>query len=291
MPTYNRAARLQKALTSALQQSYETLEIIVSDNASSDETWDVCSTVAANDRRVRVYRQSVNMGPVANFEFVRSKASGKYFMWLADDDAMSSNYVASCVERLERDPELVLAHGAATYLRDDGTACDETVFALDKAKPIARVLTYFWRVSQNGMFYGLYRREAITDCRMPNTLGGDWAWIADVALHGKTAVQSEAKIRRSGTGTSASYERILEVVGAARWKRYTPSLTLAVGLGAHAAFRSAPFRTRHPLARFAVAPLITAILCYRLIARPALGRLLSPIRSALRSGKNATERE
>jgi glycosyltransferase involved in cell wall biosynthesis len=278
MPTYNRAARLQIALTSVLQQSYGTLEIIVSDNASTDDTADVCRTMAAQDCRVQVYRQSTNVGPVANFEFVKSKASGKYFMWLADDDSLSNNYVRACVERLERSPELILVHAAASYFRADGSDYDEAVFALDQPKPIQRVLSYFWRVSQNAMFYGLYRREAILDCRMPNILGGDWAWIADVAIRGKTLVQRDVKIRRSAAGTSASYDRIMDLVDTPRSMRRYPSLVLAGGIGAHIALKSSSFRARYPVLRFAIAPLVMAILAYRRIVRPALGRWRSTIR-------------
>jgi glycosyltransferase involved in cell wall biosynthesis len=285
VPTYNRAARLRLTLASILQQSYRELEIVVSDNASTDDTWDVCLGAAAQSSRVRIFRKAANIGPVANFEFVRNQASGKYFMWLADDDSISENYVSACVERLERDADVVLVHGPASYVRADGTGYDEAVFALDQRAAIHRVMAYFCRVSQNGMFYGVYRRAAIVGCRMPNILGGDWAWIADVALQGKTALEPGVGIRRSAAGTSASSARIMELVAAPRWMRRHPSLGLAVGVGGFIALKSASFAASYPFTRFAVAPLVTAILWLRLILKPTLRRCLSPVLPH-RSAKN-----
>jgi glycosyltransferase involved in cell wall biosynthesis len=284
MPTYNRAAPLRAAFSSVLGQSYRNLEIIVSDNASTDETAAVCRTAASADSRMRVFRQAINIGPVANFEFVKNQATGKYFMWLADDDVVSEDYVAACVESLERNPEHVLVHGAATYLRADGASSDEASFSLEQESPIRRVLAYFWRVSENAMFYGIYRREAIARCQMPNLLGGDWGWIADIVVEGKTAVVPRAKIRRSAAGTSASYQRIMEVLETPRCMRRWPSLVLALGLGHYLAFTSRTFSARYPLARFLVAPVVTTILCYRLIVKPALGRWSAQFRPATRSG-------
>lgn len=97
LSTYNRAnGYLREALESALAQTYPNLEIVVSDNCSSDNTPQVVRSLA--DDRVRFYRQQENIGPNNNFNFVLQQARGEYFLLLHDDDKIDPDFVASCME-------------------------------------------------------------------------------------------------------------------------------------------------------------------------------------------------
>jgi glycosyltransferase involved in cell wall biosynthesis len=287
VPTYNRATLLRQALEALVRQDYVNLEVIVSDNDSSDETWAVCRDFSEKEKRIRIHKQPMNIGPTANFEFVRHQAIGKYFMWLADDDVPSENYISACVAHLESRAELVLACGKVLYAHPGGETTIEASFSLEHAYPIARMLAYIRHVGYNGMFYGVYRRDAIAGCRLPNILGGDLAWIAEVALRGTAAVEPSATIRRSLGNTSASYERIMEVLGVARWKRRFPRLTLAFGIGSHIALHSDVYRSRYPLRRFLLGPLVAAIIAYRMTLKPLLWRCSAPIRRALNPNKSS----
>lgn len=98
--TYNRAASyLPQALESALAQGYENLEIIVSDNASSDETERYVRGV--DDPRLRYFRQTENIGANGNFNFCLQQARGAYFLLLHDDDLIDPDFVESCVAAAE----------------------------------------------------------------------------------------------------------------------------------------------------------------------------------------------
>jgi glycosyltransferase involved in cell wall biosynthesis len=97
IPTYNRAEfYLPQALKSALNQTYPNLEIIVSDNCSTDGTKAFISGIA--DPRLRYFRHDVNLGSVANFNFCVGQAKGKYLLMLHDDDLIDSDFVESCIE-------------------------------------------------------------------------------------------------------------------------------------------------------------------------------------------------
>ncbi len=87
IPTYNRPKSLRKALESITSQTYQNLEIIVSDNGSpTNEVEQIVEEFKKKDNRIQFYRQAKNMGPGFNFRFVLDKASADYFMWAADDD-------------------------------------------------------------------------------------------------------------------------------------------------------------------------------------------------------------
>ena len=100
IPTYNRAAGIKKTLDSIFSQSYKNLEIIVSDNASTDpEVKIVLEKYSIQDKRVKVYTQKENIGMVRNFNYVAEVANGEYFMWKADDDVISDeNYISKLYE-------------------------------------------------------------------------------------------------------------------------------------------------------------------------------------------------
>ncbi|MFH1777348.1 MAG: glycosyltransferase family 2 protein, partial [Candidatus Omnitrophota bacterium] len=98
VPTYNCPQGLRRSLECICSQAYKNLEIIVSDNCSPDPS--VEATVrefSEKDRRIKYFRQEENKGMVFNFQFVISKATGDYFMWLADDDWFEeSSYIERC---------------------------------------------------------------------------------------------------------------------------------------------------------------------------------------------------
>jgi glycosyltransferase involved in cell wall biosynthesis len=100
IPTYNRAGSyLPVALRSALAQRYPRLEILVTDNASTDETPALVRGIG--DKRLRYLRHAVNIGPKRNFHYALEKARGDYFLLLHDDDAIDEDFVAVCIAAAE----------------------------------------------------------------------------------------------------------------------------------------------------------------------------------------------
>lgn len=96
IPTYNRASTyLRCALRSAVSQTYENIEIIVSDNCSSDNTESVVKEF--DDLRIRYYRQKENIGPVNNRNFCLERSQGKYFVLLSDDDQIDEDFISACI--------------------------------------------------------------------------------------------------------------------------------------------------------------------------------------------------
>ena len=86
VPVFNGEDDLPQAVESLLAQSYSNLEIIVSDNASTDRTQQIALELVAHDSRVRYHRLERNIGPIRNFDRLRYLATGEYFMWNGVDD-------------------------------------------------------------------------------------------------------------------------------------------------------------------------------------------------------------
>src|SRR4051794_8907500 len=86
IPAYQRESYIGRALQSALSQDYKNIEILVSDNASTDKTAEIIQELAKKNPRIRFHRQSENIGLTKNFNFVLNEAKGEFFLWLGDDD-------------------------------------------------------------------------------------------------------------------------------------------------------------------------------------------------------------
>lgn len=124
MPTYNRAdGYLPWALDSALNQDYPNLEIIVSDNASTDRTEELIQSRI--DPRLRYFRHKENIGGTNNFNFCLEQARGAYFLLLHDDDLIDPDFVSVCVRALQGRTDVGVARTGIRLIDGDGRALRE----------------------------------------------------------------------------------------------------------------------------------------------------------------------
>lgn len=120
MPVYNGEEYLEAAITSILTQTFTDFELIISDNASTDRTQTICEEFAARDARVRYCRTAKNIGAMRNFNRVFELAGGEYFKWAAHDDLLEPDFLAQCVQVLDRDPGVVLCYSWAQVIDEQG---------------------------------------------------------------------------------------------------------------------------------------------------------------------------
>jgi glycosyltransferase involved in cell wall biosynthesis len=110
IPTRNRAALLRDCANSAFAQTYSNIEVLVSDNASTDNTLAVLESF--DDPRLRVLTNGKNIGLVGNWNRCVREASGEYFVILSDDNTLEPTFVEKCVELLRKEPGLPIVAGS-----------------------------------------------------------------------------------------------------------------------------------------------------------------------------------
>lgn len=120
LPVYNGERLLRQALDAILAQTFEDFELIISDNASTDSTPEICKAYAAKDPRVKYFRNDHNIGISRNFNRTFELSSGEYFKWSAHDDLMAPDFLEKCVEVLDRDPTVVLCYPKAIDIDEEG---------------------------------------------------------------------------------------------------------------------------------------------------------------------------
>lgn len=166
MPIYNRLDSFKIAIREIQDQSYRNLEIIISNNASPDHRIDkLCKEVAADDSRIKYFRQNYNVGPRANFEFVLNNSSGKYFMWAADDDRRSLDYVNCLIQAHEsqfHDASLIAME--AQFTSPDGVfpffSEGEPFYSFSSTDRVPRI-RHILNNGYGNIIYGLYKRDRL----------------------------------------------------------------------------------------------------------------------------------
>jgi glycosyltransferase involved in cell wall biosynthesis len=118
MPIRNGASTLVVALESVLAQDYQNLEILISDNCSTDETQAICLKYAQKDKRIKYYKQEGLLTSLENFRYVLDNVGGDFFMWAADDDWRESGYISKLLGGMRDKPEVILSFGDV-YITDD----------------------------------------------------------------------------------------------------------------------------------------------------------------------------
>jgi len=175
IPVYNDEKYVAIAIEDILRQTHQNLEIIISDNHSTDATEDICRSYAARDSRIRYIRQTVNSGPQSNCKFLLDQAKGEYFMWAASDDRWDPKFISTLVGELEKDPKSVVAFCPYIEIDEQGAILPK-VFRFDFfGNSIVRRITKFHLEPsgrRDAFFYGLFRRNKVI--RMPFV---SWWWI------------------------------------------------------------------------------------------------------------------
>jgi glycosyltransferase involved in cell wall biosynthesis len=188
LPVYNGEESLRPALDCLLAQDYNNFELIISDNASTDGTVQICQAYVQRDTRIRLHCNQQNVGIVANFARVLDLANGNYFMWAAHDDLWAPAFLSVLVEELENNPEASVAMSAVERFRKSDMTSSVVRFDAE-ANPVTMSQLELTLALAKGsphhlFFYGLFRtgflRQAFKN--FPRVIAGDRLMMIQVAM-------------------------------------------------------------------------------------------------------------
>ena len=188
MPVYNGGAFVGPAIESILAQTLSDLELIISDNASTDGTEAVCRAYAARDSRVRYYRNATNRGGIWNFNQVFRLSASPYFKWAAHDDLCAPDFVEKCVDVLEHHPEAVLCYPRTIDIDANGNHLGEYEdgMALRHKRAPERFFKCLMTSSRCNPIFGVVRRDTLASTSLlGNFLANDYILLAELALRGQ----------------------------------------------------------------------------------------------------------
>ena len=109
IPTYNNNLHIKECVDSAVNQSYRNLQIIVTDNASTDNTFEICKELAKKDSRIELYQNKQNVGPVLNWKKGIERAKGRYIKILFSDDLLHEKCLEEFINKAMASYDLVFS--------------------------------------------------------------------------------------------------------------------------------------------------------------------------------------
>jgi glycosyltransferase involved in cell wall biosynthesis len=210
VPVYNGERFLGQCLDSLLSQTYRNFVLVISDNASTDRTQEICERYAQADSRIRYSRNRVNIGMYGNFNRVLGLVRTPYVKLANADDFWAPTMLADAMEQMQADPSLALCYPRAVLVNEDGSEIRRYEKSLDlmdedPALRFRRVLTELGLVNQ---LMGVMRTEAFRSVHplMHNT-NADVVFLAELSLHGKIKELPKFQFFRRFHQESSSWAR------------------------------------------------------------------------------------
>jgi glycosyltransferase involved in cell wall biosynthesis len=190
LPVFNGEHYIEEALDSILAQTYSDFELIISDNASTDRTEEICRAYTARDERIRYFRNETNLGAAKNFNCVFELSSGEYFKWASYDDVLGPEFLSRCITVLDQEPSIILCH-AKTGRIDEHSALvgvyeEYQYLRLSSRKPHERFFDLIRFNHSCNIVFGVTRASALG---MTSLIGpypaSDRVLLAQLALIGQ----------------------------------------------------------------------------------------------------------
>jgi glycosyltransferase involved in cell wall biosynthesis len=186
LPVYNGEKYLAESLDALLGQSFGDFELIISDNASTDSTPDICRQFGSQDSRIRYTRQPANIGLARNHNFVFGQAAGELFKWASYDDLYARDLLQRCIAALQDNPCAVLAHSWTALVDDSGAVTKLLEYPLVSDSPRAPERFRSMLFANGGDdVYGIVRSDVLRRTALHGSYHhADRVITAEFALHG-----------------------------------------------------------------------------------------------------------
>ncbi len=202
LPVYNGERYLRQTLDSLLGQEFRDLELIISDNGSSDGTAAICEAYAKADKRVRYYRSNTNQGATWNYRRVLELAEGIYFKWAAYDDECLPAMLRRCVEAMDNaDESVVLVYPWFEFIDESGSVIRH-MFGINwdhihtaAQAPYQRLSRVIFRNMHGPAIYGVIKTEVLRKTRPFGSIAADWVKLVELSMVGRIVEVPEVLFR------------------------------------------------------------------------------------------------
>lgn len=203
IPTFMRPELLKRALACVAAQDYANLEVLVADNCTPGHAvQDVVDSFKDRISTLTYIKRQNNIGPFKNFIKLIDEANGEYFMWFADDDEISSNYVSSLVSLLENNPDASSAAGHWILMQNEEKGRLMPTSSFPQKSAFVRALRFVWK-TDDAFFYGLHRTSVIRKASFPGywwpnkDVLSNWAYVflMDMVLNGRILISNDRSVQ------------------------------------------------------------------------------------------------
>ena len=187
LPVYNGSRYLGEAITSVLAQTEPDFELIVADNASTDDSASIAERYAREDPRIRLVRHPTNIGGHRNFRFTLAEATGEFFKWAAHDDLLAPTFLEETLGEFRQKPDLSLVFCDMAVIDEEGALQTTLTMRYDYMgpSPYQRFRQFFGETLRGEQVFGLTRTDLIRSTgQLADAPGSDVTLVAELLLRG-----------------------------------------------------------------------------------------------------------
>lgn len=212
LPVYNGELYLEDAIRVTLDQTYRDFELIISDNASTDRTEEICRDFAAVDSRIKYLRNNENIGAANNYNILFHNAAGEFFRWFNADDLCSPMLHERCLQTLEANSDAVMCYGKTDIINNNGNLIEhyDDNLNLQQESAAERFLYYLKKPGLTNAIYGLMRRDLLGRTMLMGRgkfHSADLNLVAELTLYGKIIEIPETLFYRRMHEEASSWDR------------------------------------------------------------------------------------
>lgn len=197
IPFYNEEKFLDDSIQSLINQSYKRINIILSDNCSTDGSYEIAKKYADKHDNIVLIKHVTNIGAVGNFEYTREIAKTKYFMWLGAHDIICENFVEEAINFLEANPSFVLYYPKARYFEKMGVLLDEANSNIESISDdkLERMMNLVTKLAMCTAIHGVFRTDIIQEIPFDER-GADNLILFLIVAYGKISASSDTQYYR-----------------------------------------------------------------------------------------------
>ena len=227
IPVYNGSVNLKRALISIVYQNYKNLEIIISNNCSTDNTSEIISFFKKRDKRIKVFNQQAKITIESNFEFVLEKSTSEYFMWHAADDFRSRDFIEKNINFLLKNKDYVASISPTKFFKHPFNSKRVGDFSIEDNEPYKRIACLLSSWDANARFWSLFRKEHLKKLNFKDKsfLGCDLHYMIHMVLWGKFKRIDEGLMQLGKSGTS-NKKNIFEIYRTKKIEFFFPLIEL-----------------------------------------------------------------
>lgn len=196
IPTYNREDYIAQTIESVLSQTNNNIEIVISDNASTDNTMEIINKYQTNNTQIVVHSFSINMGADTNFQKLIELAKGDYCLILGSDDVLKKGAIDAFLKEI----------------RKPNTA-DILIYARDRCNLSLDVCQFetWWSSKKNKIFFDFSKQSLSDYFKICRSIGGLFSFISSIVFKRKKWLKINNNIKYNNTAYSHVY-RLLKII-------------------------------------------------------------------------------
>jgi glycosyltransferase involved in cell wall biosynthesis len=236
VPVYNGERFLAQCLDSLLSQTFQDFVLVISDNASTDGTPEICRRYAASDPRIRYHRNATNIGLYGNFNWILRTARTRYIKLASADDFWASTMLSDAVTAIESDPSVVLCYPRAILVDEKGRELcpyEKSLNVMDE-DPVIRFTRVITEIGLVNQLMGVIRCDVLRfTLDLMSQPPADTVFLAELSLYGKIMELPAYQYFRRFHEAASSWDRSSVIhqiqrvssegtrrIGLPRWKYY-----------------------------------------------------------------------